>query len=619
MNDGTSSLIDKTHGIWIEELGEGEACSSRYYRKQICKFCKLPQVKLIPHLERMHREEEEVQQLMSLEKNSTERKTLCTKLRNDGNFKHNIDVLKKKSGNLIVSRRPSKAKNCKVSDFLPCASCLGFFFKEDLWRHCKFHCSLTKNNDDSGVLKIGKNIIATMTSEDDNSQFSKILVRMKNEDFVQVIKKDPILMRYGQNLCEKYALNKNLDNFIREKVREMVRLMMPLQKLNPNSTLEDFLCPEKFDDIIGAVHSVTGKGEKIITPSLAVKMGHGLKKCAAIKIGQCLRRGDQDGRQRTQDFLTLVENEWSLKVSKNALETLKKNLFNKPMVIPLTEDLKHLVIKICEETSGMLQKEILSVQEYRRLAELALGRVILFNKRRTGEASLTTVDAYSAAKLTREENKNHESEIFSSLTAVEKQLAKSLLLLETRGKRDRKVPILLPVDAQQAIELLIKNRKNCGISDTNQFLFPLPGFETSLRGWEVLNKLAKEFGCQRPELITGTKLRKYLATTAQAMNLAENEMDWLANHLGHDIKVHRQFYRLQESSVELAKVSKLLLASEKGLIPSDYKGLKIDDIDVTAFLQDEEDDGEEQVLDFKKLCFEQSILDKYYPLILENK
>jgi hypothetical protein len=37
------------------------------------------------------------------------------------------------------------------------------------------------------------------------------------------------------------------------------------------------------------------------------------------------------------------------------------------------------------------------------------------------------------------------------------------------------------------------------------------------------------------------------------------------------------------------------MASEKGLISKDLKGLKIDDIDIAALLQDEEDDGEEQV------------------------
>jgi hypothetical protein len=46
------------------------------------------------------------------------------------------------------------------------------------------------------------------------------------------------------------------------------------------------------------------------------------------------------------------------------------------------------------------------------------------------------------------------------------------------------------------------------------------------------------------------------------MNLAENESDWLARHLGYDIKINCEFYRLCESTVELAKVSKILTASE---------------------------------------------------------
>ena len=48
--------------------------------------------------------------------------------------------------------------------------------------------------------------------------------------------------------------------------------------------------------------------------------------------------------------------------------------------------------------------------------------------------------------------------------------------------------------------------------------------------------------------------------------LTEVDVDWLARHLGHDIRVHREFYRLHESSTELAKVSKLLLAVDSGNI-----------------------------------------------------
>jgi len=34
--------------------------------------------------------------------------------------------------------------------------------------------------------------------------------------------------------------------------------------------------------------------------------------------------------------------------------------------------------------------------------------------------------------------------------------------------------------------------------------------------------------------------------------------------MGHTLSVHRQFYRLQEQTLELAKVSKLLIAVDNG-------------------------------------------------------
>ena len=45
---------------------------------------------------------------------------------------------------------------------------------------------------------------------------------------------------------------------------------------------------------------------------------------------------------------------------------------------------------------------------------------------------------------------------------------------------------------------------------------------------------------------------------SQTAALTELDVGWLAHHLGHDIRVHRQFYCLHESTRKLAKVSKLL-------------------------------------------------------------
>ncbi|KAK1885095.1 Leucine--tRNA ligase cytoplasmic [Dissostichus eleginoides] len=60
-------------------------------------------------------------------------------------------------------------------------------------------------------------------------------------------------------------------------------------------------------------------------------------------------------------------------------------------------------------------------------------------------------------------------------------------------------------------------------------------------------------------------------------SVVRSERDILS--LGHDIRVHREFYRLPESTLQLAKVSKLLIAMEKGRL-SDLQGKGLDDIEI---------------------------------------
>lgn len=54
----------------------------------------------------------------------------------------------------------------------------------------------------------------------------------------------------------------------------------------------------------------------------------------------------------------------------------------------------------------------------------------------------------------------------------------------------------------------------------------------------------------------------------QVLNLKNNELDKVADFLGHDIHVHRDFYRLPVPTTQLAKLSKLVLSMEKGNLSS---------------------------------------------------
>ena len=137
-------------------------------------------------------------------------------------------------------------------------------------------------------------------------------------------------------------------------------------------------------------------------------------------------------------------------------------------------------------------------------------------------------------------------------------------MVEIMDKRERKVPVILTSEMTRSIDLLIKTRKAVAIQERNPYVNRQS--LQYMRAWDCLRKFSTqcEPSLSNPANVTSTKLRKYIASISQVLSMEEKEVDWLARHLGHDIRVHRDFYRLHESTIEIAKVSKLLLTVDQG-------------------------------------------------------
>ncbi|XP_039898754.1 uncharacterized protein LOC120740427 isoform X2 [Simochromis diagramma] len=224
------------------------------------------------------------------------------------------------------------------------------------------------------------------------------------------------------------------------------------------------------------------------------------------------------------------------------------------------------------------------------LAQVTLTQVVLFNRKRQGEVSKMELQVFTSRNRT-----ELNPDIMIGLTEFERKLAKHFDRVEIRGKRSRMVPVLLTPDMITAMELLAKARSECQVHTENVYLFARPGVLSHYRGSDCFRKYANKCGAKYPEALTSTRLRKQVATLSTVLNLKENEMDQLATFLGHNIRVHREFYRLPESTLQLAKVSKLLIAMEKGKL-SDLQGKGLDDIvinpDDEAVTSDDDSSGE---------------------------
>jgi hypothetical protein len=217
----------------------------------------------------------------------------------------------------------------------------------------------------------------------------------------------------------------------------------------------------------------------------------------------------------------------------------------KTEAMPSEEDYEKISSGLDEKISNLMPQllERRDVATWRSLLEAVLARLIVFNGKRGNDVAQMTLQNYNASINVKH---NLKGAIFASLTAEEKSYAKDHFLIRVRGKRNRVNDVIVTNSVREAMELLIKMRKEVGVLDTNQFVFAIPYYSTSLNSSTVMKKFIDEFGVANMET---RMIRKFLATIIQAKPGTVTR-DQLARHLGHDEQVHKEFYRSGLFSLE---------------------------------------------------------------------
>ncbi|KAJ8049220.1 hypothetical protein HOLleu_01860 [Holothuria leucospilota] len=223
-----------------------------------------------------------------------------------------------------------------------------------------------------------------------------------------------------------------------------------------------------------------------------------------------------------------------------SLNTLSQRKFGKSNELPDAEGimkfssfLSREINKSFHDLEGINEIEERS-KKYRRAQSVVLAKLAFFNKRRPGEAEQLT------------------------------------------GKRGRKVPLMIPKDCDALMNKLIVLRNSAGISKKKK-KFGRFGAVTPIRATDSIRELTQEAGLNSPQLIRLTKVRKYVATMSQVFALNEGHTEWLADRLGHSVRVHKEHYRLPNTILEKAKIAKLLLAIDSGMASS-FAGKTLEEI-----------------------------------------
>ena len=360
---------------------KGERVYNAYHA---CFFCD----KLVQHIPvhmKRHSKIEEVEKILS---DST---LNFDDLRRRGDDKHNRAVVEKKEGEIVGLGKRPKNDNLNISMYGPCPKC-------SLWvkiKHVKQHYKkCTKNNEsvNNKRLMLQVQILAGhITSNPSKLLLEEVFSSMKNDDVGMIAKNDPLIVALGESW-----LRRNLPNvekrryYTSQRMRLAAKLKIAVNKMNNESdrvlSMWEIMAPEFFDNVcLGAIKCCIPYSddveEDLTSPSNALKLKYDVKRLVNAKWAFAIKQGKEEEEKQCQKFLQLMEIEWGERVTKLCRMVLDQRRFEETKELPAPEDVKKLTGYLIQE----LKQTELNSANFWRIVALLQSRLMLYNKRRSGE------------------------------------------------------------------------------------------------------------------------------------------------------------------------------------------------------------------------------------------
>ncbi|XP_037073445.1 uncharacterized protein LOC119094489 [Pollicipes pollicipes] len=306
--------LEKYHSISIQRSSQKKTSLKR----NVCPYCSKTHIKFARHLFRRHKMKPEVVQALAFPKGSRERRICVQHIINRGNFKHNLTVFHGGHGTIIPKRCPPQNANVTAKDMVPCSKCQAFFSRRCLPTHnVRCHAG-EKAAAGREVQALGRSLPPCHRHA--SAGLEKLMANMWYDDVTSTCSNDGLIFDFGSRLFTRLGHEREQHAHIREKMRQLGRLVLELNQSSPGQGLESFIQRSKFLEVVGAVKRLAGgKKGKCRNLSLALKLGISLGECAEILRTRGIDNDDAALKAAAGDFLLLYRRDWKVHMSSRAL------------------------------------------------------------------------------------------------------------------------------------------------------------------------------------------------------------------------------------------------------------------------------------------------------------
>jgi hypothetical protein len=228
-----------------------------------------------------------------------------------------------------------------------------------------------------------------------------VLNGMWHDEITSAVKSDALTIHFGMALHRRHGRQRKYD--IAQRTCQLARFTTAVNELYPDDgkkiSLEGCIPAGRFEHVLNATEKLCSQfddptGRPLFgNPSLGLKLGHSLIKCAEIKKGLGLKTENKMMVDEADAFLALHKAEWTNYISALSLASLKRRRYNNPQVLPGLVKLKQFQEAEIPALKVQLQKQP-TYTLWRQLLELVYSRIVIFNKRRGGETVKCLLEAF---------------------------------------------------------------------------------------------------------------------------------------------------------------------------------------------------------------------------------
>ena len=507
--------------------------------------------KLKRHIKRKHKSNQEVQDILKRPKSIQD--IFFDKKRREGIYEFNVCLLAEGKEAKMRERKPKLEDQLRV-----CLDCNGYFGNRYFFKH---QCVTEKPE----ALK--PNLLRKISQEgiDKDIEFTNILNRFRDGEIGDICRTNKFirLIGYRHFNLRRHEVGKQdeVRKVVMAEMRELAKLFQTFQSLcGTQMTVEDMFSRPHLLDLVQSIQLLTTDedkkvekhGQKLFIDAVILRSLKTLKGYYSETI--------QDKKQAELKHFKAAYKHKSSEIypkSRQTCVTSSLEKARKPSSLPDETTLQELKCFMTPEIKYVQNNY--NIKDYVWLRSLVVARLTLYNARRGEEAARMLQSEWEDA------SKGiwvPEEQVMKITDPAEQFLLGQYRLAYLKGKGRKYVPVLVPVDLIDPIDILIRDRNAFGVKEENVFLFATKNGDSHCSGWHAVSEVCQRANIKLP--VNATKMRHRISSIFASLDMNSKDQKIFLDHMGHDMNINKDNYQCPPGVQAVCVMGKMLSNADKG-------------------------------------------------------